>query len=49
MSCILKTYCWRFDGVYEFAKDFRNEGMSRFHNPEFTQCEFYVAYRIMSG
>ena len=32
-----------FDGVYEFAKDFRNEGMSRFHNPEFTQCEFYVA------
>ena len=34
-----------FDGVYEFAKDFRNEGMSRFHNPEFTQCEFYVAYK----
>ena len=33
------------DGVYEFAKDFRNEGMSRFHNPEFTQCEFYVAYK----
>ena len=34
-----------FDGVYEFAKDFRNEGMSRFHNPEFTQMELYVAYR----
>ncbi len=34
-----------FDGVYEFAKDFRNEGMSRFHNPEFTQVEFYVAYK----
>ena len=34
-----------FVGVCEFAKDFRNEGMSRFHNPEFTQCEFYVAYK----
>ena len=34
-----------FDGVYEFAKDFRNEGMSRFHNPEFTQIELYVAYK----
>ncbi len=34
-----------FDGVYEFAKDFRNEGMSRFHNPEFTQIEVYVAYK----
>jgi lysyl-tRNA synthetase class 2 len=34
-----------YDGVYEFAKDFRNEGMSRFHNPEFTQVEFYVAYK----
>jgi len=33
-----------FDGVYEFSKDFRNEGMSRFHNPEFTQIELYVAY-----
>jgi lysyl-tRNA synthetase class 2 len=33
-----------FDGVFEFAKDFRNEGMSRFHNPEFTQMELYVAY-----
>ncbi len=34
-----------FDGVYEFSKDFRNEGMDRFHNPEFTQMELYVAYR----
>jgi lysyl-tRNA synthetase class 2 len=34
-----------FDGVYEFAKNFRNEGMSRFHNPEFTMLEFYVAYK----
>ncbi|MEX0686600.1 MAG: lysine--tRNA ligase [Balneolales bacterium] len=34
-----------FDGVFEFAKDFRNEGMSRFHNPEFTQVEMYVAYK----
>lgn len=34
-----------YDGVYEFAKDFRNEGMSRFHNPEFTQVELYVAYK----
>jgi len=34
-----------YDGVYEFAKDFRNEGMSRFHNPEFTQMELYVAYK----
>ena len=34
-----------FDGVFEFAKDFRNEGMSRFHNPEFTQVELYVAYK----
>ncbi|MDQ3393382.1 MAG: lysine--tRNA ligase [Bacteroidota bacterium] len=34
-----------FEGVYEFAKDFRNEGMSRFHNPEFTQVELYVAYK----
>ena len=34
-----------FDGVYEFSKDFRNEGMSRFHNPEFTQMELYVAYK----
>jgi lysyl-tRNA synthetase, class II len=34
-----------FDGVYEFAKDFRNEGMDRTHNPEFTQVEFYVAYK----
>lgn len=34
-----------FEGVYEFSKDFRNEGMSRFHNPEFTQVELYVAYK----
>ena len=33
-----------FEGVYEFAKDFRNEGMDRFHNPEFTQLELYVAF-----
>jgi lysyl-tRNA synthetase class 2 len=34
-----------YNGVYEFSKDFRNEGMSRFHNPEFTQVELYVAYK----
>jgi lysyl-tRNA synthetase class 2 len=34
-----------FEGVYEFSKDFRNEGISRFHNPEFTQVELYVAYK----
>ena len=34
-----------FNGVYEFSKDFRNEGMSRFHNPEFTQIELYVAFK----
>ena len=33
-----------YEGVYEFSKDFRNEGLSRFHNPEFTQVELYVAY-----
>ncbi|MCH8330869.1 MAG: lysine--tRNA ligase, partial [Bacteroidetes bacterium] len=33
-----------YNGVFEFAKDFRNEGMDRFHNPEFTQMELYVAY-----
>lgn len=33
-----------FDGVYEFAKNFRNEGMDRTHNPEFTVMEIYVAY-----
>ena len=33
------------EGVYEFAKDFRNEGMGRYHNPEFTQMELYVAYK----
>ena len=34
-----------YNGVFEFSKDFRNEGMSRFHNPEFTQVELYVAYK----
>ena len=34
-----------YEGVYEFSKDFRNEGMDRFHNPEFTQMELYVAYK----
>tara|TARA_X000000950_G_scaffold45455_1_gene51676 strand:+ start:1669 stop:3369 length:1701 start_codon:yes stop_codon:yes gene_type:complete len=34
-----------FEGVYEFAKDFRNEGMDKTHNPEFTQMEVYVAYK----
>ncbi|MFW6272893.1 MAG: lysine--tRNA ligase, partial [bacterium] len=34
-----------YKGVYEFAKDFRNEGMDRYHNPEFTQMELYVAYK----
>lgn len=34
-----------FDGVYEIAKDFRNEGMDRTHNPEFTMLELYVAYK----
>ena len=34
-----------YDGVFEFAKDFRNEGMSRYHNPEFTMMEVYVAYK----
>jgi len=34
-----------FEGVFEFAKDFRNEGMDRTHNPEFTQMELYVAYK----
>ncbi len=34
-----------FEGVYEIAKDFRNEGLSRFHNPEFTMLELYVAFK----
>jgi len=34
-----------FEGVYEFAKDFRNEGMDRTHNPEFTVMEIYIAYK----
>lgn len=37
-----------FDGVFEFAKDFRNEGMDRTHNPEFTMMELYVAYKDYS-
>ena len=34
-----------FEGVYEFSRDFRNEGMDRTHNPEFTVMELYVAYK----
>ncbi len=34
-----------FEGVYEISKDFRNEGMDKFHNPEFTMMELYVAYK----
>jgi lysyl-tRNA synthetase class 2 len=34
-----------FEGVYEFSKNFRNEGMDRTHNPEFTAMEIYVAYK----
>ena len=34
-----------FDGVYEFSRNFRNEGMDRTHNPEFTAMELYVAYK----
>lgn len=34
-----------YEGVYEISKDFRNEGMDRFHNPEFTMMELYVAYQ----
>ena len=34
-----------FDAVYEFSRDFRNEGMDRDHNPEFTILELYVAYK----
>ncbi len=37
-----------FDGVYEFSKNFRNEGMDRTHNPEFTAMEIYVAYKDYS-
>ena len=43
--CIRDRIVGGFDGVYEFAKDFRNEGMDRAHNPEFTMLEFYVAYK----
>jgi lysyl-tRNA synthetase, class II len=46
MSSILKRLIvGGFKGVYEFAKDFRNEGMDRTHNPEFTVLEIYVAYK----
>ncbi len=38
-----------FERVYEIGKDFRNEGMSRFHNPEFTMLEFYAAYLDYHG
>jgi lysyl-tRNA synthetase, class II len=38
-----------FDGVYEFSMDFRNEGLSRFHNPEFTQLNYMLLTRITSG
>ena len=38
-----------YHGVYEFAKDFRNEGMDKTHNPEFTCMEIYVAYRDSSS
>jgi lysyl-tRNA synthetase class 2 len=34
-----------FDRVYEFSRNFRNEGMDRTHNPEFTVMEFYAAYK----
>ena len=34
-----------FDAVYEFSRDFRNEGMDKNHNPEFTILELYVAYK----
>ncbi len=38
-----------FEGVFEFAKDFRNEGIDRFHNPEFTQVELYVPTKTITG
>ena len=38
-----------FEGVYEFSKNFRNEGMDRTHNPEFTMLEFYQAYTDING
>lgn len=40
-----RLICGGFDGVYEFSKNFRNEGMDRTHNPEFTAMEIYVAYK----
>ena len=38
-----------FEWVYEFSRNFRNEGMDRTHNPEFTVLEFYVAYKDYLG
>jgi len=38
-----------FDGVYEISKDFRNEGMDRSHNPEFTMLEVYAAIATTTG
>lgn len=40
-----RLICGGFNGVFEIAKNFRNEGMSRFHNPEFSMLELYVAYK----
>jgi lysyl-tRNA synthetase class 2 len=40
-----RLICGGFDGVYEFSKNFRNEGMDRTHNPEFTAMEIYVSYK----
>lgn len=40
-----RLICGGFEGVYEFSKNFRNEGMDRTHNPEFTAMEIYVAYK----
>jgi lysyl-tRNA synthetase class 2 len=43
--CLKRLIVGGIPRVFEFAKDFRNEGMSRFHNPEFTQVELYAAYK----
>ena len=45
----LKNSVGGFPGVYEFSKDFRNEGMDRTHNPEFTVLRFMWHIRITSG
>ena len=47
--CLKRLIVGGFEGVYEFAKDFRNEGMDRTHNPEFTVMEIYVATRTTTG